>query len=61
MKRQRNFSNMKSKKTRKKRKTNLGNCRDSSIAKETQRRNKEVFDKSYFGSEYVNTWKYGHK
>jgi len=31
---------------------------DKLSAKEKQKRNKEIFDKSYFGSEYVNTWKW---
>lgn len=54
MNQQKNFSNMKFKKPRKKRKTNLDALRDKSHAKKTQQKNKEAFDKSYFGSDYVN-------
>lgn len=26
--------------------------------RDVQKKNKEAFDKSYFGSEYINTWKW---
>lgn len=52
MKRQKNFSNMKSK--RKRRFTEFKSDAELRQALFNQQRYKEAFDKSYFGSVYVN-------
>lgn len=52
MKAQKNFSNIKSK--RKRRFTESKSKDEFIAAMRNQKRNKEAFDKSYFGSVYIN-------